>query len=112
MATDIVPPSHSCCHLCAHCPVPQEHGACLWITHVGLRTTIGRPSPRSTVPSVPAAPANTTKRVVRPSVTELLAAAVGAVPGGVQRPGQVAMAEAVAAAAASGEHLLVQAGTG
>jgi ATP-dependent DNA helicase DinG len=43
---------------------------------------------------------------------ELLAAAVGAVPGGMTRPGQQAMAGAVAHAAESGEHLLVQAGTG
>jgi ATP-dependent DNA helicase DinG len=48
----------------------------------------------------------------RPSVTDLLAAAVGAVPGGAERPGQRTMAEAVHAAAESGEHLLVQAGTG
>ncbi|MFN0281605.1 MAG: ATP-dependent DNA helicase [Kineosporiaceae bacterium] len=41
----------------------------------------------------------------------LLAAAVGAV-GGTPRPGQEQMAVAVARAAASGEHLLVQAGTG
>ncbi len=45
-------------------------------------------------------------------VDELLAAAVGAVPGGVTRPGQVAMAHAVADAVGAGEHLLVQAGTG
>jgi ATP-dependent DNA helicase DinG len=45
-------------------------------------------------------------------VEKLLAAAVGAVPGGTERPGQQAMAEAVARAAESGEHLLVQAGTG
>jgi ATP-dependent DNA helicase DinG len=42
---------------------------------------------------------------------DLLAAAVDAV-GGVPRPGQQAMAEAVAVAAETGEHLLVQAGTG
>src|SRR2546421_370666 len=47
-----------------------------------------------------------------PSMEQLLAAAVGAVPGGIDRPGQQAMAEAVARAAESGEHLLVQAGTG
>ncbi len=44
-------------------------------------------------------------------VNELLAAAVEAI-GGTTRPGQVAMAAAVADAMASGEHLLVQAGTG
>ncbi len=46
------------------------------------------------------------------SVDDLLAAAVGAVPGGSSRPGQQAMAHAVAEAAKTGEHLLVQAGTG
>jgi len=48
----------------------------------------------------------------RAKVDELLTAAVGAVPGGRERPGQQAMAHAVADAIASGEHLLVQAGTG
>ena len=47
-----------------------------------------------------------------PTVAELLAAAVGAVPGGVPRPGQQAMADAVTRSAQTGEHLLVQAGTG
>ncbi|MQY15362.1 putative ATP-dependent helicase DinG [Streptomyces sp. RB5] len=47
----------------------------------------------------------------RPEITELLHAAVTAV-GGVERPGQVAMAEAVTAAIQDGSHLLVQAGTG
>lgn len=45
------------------------------------------------------------------SVRDVLAAAVGAV-GGSERPGQVAMAEAVAQSFADGRHLLVQAGTG
>ncbi len=44
-------------------------------------------------------------------VREVLAAAVAAL-GGQERAGQVEMAEAVAAAMESGEHLLVQAGTG
>ncbi|WP_435771794.1 ATP-dependent DNA helicase [Nocardioides sp. SYSU DS0651] len=44
-------------------------------------------------------------------VRDLLATAVRAL-GGQQRDGQVAMAEAVAAAFADGQHLLVQAGTG
>jgi ATP-dependent DNA helicase DinG len=48
----------------------------------------------------------------RPGVVDLLAAAVGAVPGGARRPGQQAMAAAIADAVESGEHLLVQAGTG
>ncbi|NJP47556.1 ATP-dependent DNA helicase [Actinacidiphila epipremni] len=46
-----------------------------------------------------------------PALTDLLHAAVTAV-GGVERPGQVAMAEAVAAAVDDTSHLLVQAGTG
>ncbi|MEU5050557.1 ATP-dependent DNA helicase [Streptomyces sp. NPDC021096] len=46
-----------------------------------------------------------------PSLTDLLHTAVTAV-GGTERPGQVAMAEAVAAAIDGGSHLLVQAGTG
>jgi ATP-dependent DNA helicase DinG len=46
-----------------------------------------------------------------PDVSTLLAAAVSGV-GGAERPGQVKMAEAVAHAIDSGEHLAVQAGTG
>ncbi len=42
---------------------------------------------------------------------EVLAAAVGGI-GGDERPGQLAMAEAVAATLRTGQHLLVQAGTG
>ncbi len=48
----------------------------------------------------------------KPSATDLLSAAVSAVPGGATRPGQLAMAEAVAQAVRTGEHLLIQAGTG
>jgi len=73
--------------------------------------------------SVTAPPAATTTTVQpRPEVgrrtggpvtaADLLAAAVAAVPGGVQRPGQQAMTAAIAQAVESGEHLLVQAGTG
>ncbi|MGD9483979.1 ATP-dependent DNA helicase [Streptomyces sp. TRM70308] len=46
-----------------------------------------------------------------PALSELLHAAVTAV-GGTERPGQVAMAEAVAETVGEGTHLLVQAGTG
>lgn len=46
-----------------------------------------------------------------PPVDELLAAAVAAL-GGTQRPGQVQMAQAVAQAFDTGQHLAVQAGTG
>ncbi|MDP9219504.1 MAG: ATP-dependent DNA helicase, partial [Actinomycetota bacterium] len=47
----------------------------------------------------------------QPGVERLLESAVEAI-GGTTRPGQVQMAAAVEAAVASGEHLLVQAGTG
>ncbi|HEV7629219.1 MAG TPA: DEAD/DEAH box helicase, partial [Streptomyces sp.] len=47
----------------------------------------------------------------KPALTDLLNSAVTAV-GGTERPGQVAMAEAVAEAVDGGTHLLVQAGTG
>ncbi|NLU65713.1 ATP-dependent DNA helicase [Streptomyces sp. HNM0574] len=47
----------------------------------------------------------------KPAVSDLLHAAVAAV-GGTERPGQLAMAEAVADAVDDGSHLLVQAGTG
>ncbi|KUL52355.1 ATP-dependent helicase [Streptomyces sp. NRRL F-4489] len=49
--------------------------------------------------------------MTKPSLPDLLHAAVSAV-GGTERPGQVAMAEAVAAAVDDAAHLLVQAGTG
>ena len=51
------------------------------------------------------------RTVPKPTVRSLLAAAVGSL-GGVERPGQVEMAVAVADAMETGEHLLVQAGTG
>lgn len=49
--------------------------------------------------------------MTKPALSELLHAAVTAV-GGMERPGQVTMAEAVEAAVDDGSHLLVQAGTG
>ncbi|MGH3323550.1 MAG: ATP-dependent DNA helicase, partial [Streptomyces sp.] len=49
--------------------------------------------------------------MTKPALTDLLHAAVTAV-GGTERPGQVAMAEAVAEAVDDGTHLLIQAGTG
>lgn len=48
---------------------------------------------------------------LRPTLDQLLHAAVAGV-GGHERPGQVEMARAVAAAIERDEHLLVQAGTG
>jgi len=46
------------------------------------------------------------------TASQLLAAAVGAVPGGASRPGQEEMAAAIERAVKDREHLLVQAGTG
>ncbi|NMO51970.1 ATP-dependent DNA helicase [Actinoplanes sp. TBRC 11911] len=54
-------------------------------------------------------PAATKKKA---TAEQLLAAAVGAVPGGSSRPGQEAMASAIDKAVQDREHLLVQAGTG
>ncbi|MEU7980161.1 ATP-dependent DNA helicase [Micromonospora sp. NPDC049081] len=62
-------------------------------------------------PSTPSARSGR-RRGGRPSGTELLAAAVGAVPGGATRPGQQQMTEAIERSVAAREHLLVQAGTG
>src|SRR5690349_17165853 len=52
------------------------------------------------------------KRTRDHSALDLLEAAVGAVPGGSARPGQQAMTAAITTAIESGDHLLVQAGTG
>ena len=57
-----------------------------------------------------ATPAKVDPRAL-PPVPDLLAAAVEGI-GGAERPGQVAMAEAVEQSLRSGEHLAVQAGTG
>ncbi|WBC11495.1 ATP-dependent DNA helicase [Micromonospora sp. CA-248089] len=65
------------------------------------------PSRTATGPAVPKK-----RRGGRAGAGELLAAAVGAVPGGATRPGQQQMAEAIEQSIVSGEHLLVQAGTG
>ena len=51
------------------------------------------------------------KRVQEHGVREVLNAAVAAL-GGEERPGQITMAESVAAAIEERQHLLVQAGTG
>jgi ATP-dependent DNA helicase DinG len=48
----------------------------------------------------------------RPTAEQLLTAAVGAVPGGAARPGQQLMSGAIEQAIETGQHLLVQAGTG
>ncbi|MFG1843906.1 ATP-dependent DNA helicase [Micromonospora carbonacea] len=73
-----------------------------------LRTvTPPRTAPGSALPRTSAR-----RRGKRADAGELLAAAVGAVPGGAARPGQQQMATAISECVASGEHLLVQAGTG
>ncbi|MER7458940.1 ATP-dependent DNA helicase [Micromonospora sp. NPDC126480] len=68
------------------------------------RTATGSASPQSR--------AGSRRSGGRASGAELLAAAVGAVPGGAARPGQQEMTAAIEAAVAGREHLLVQAGTG
>jgi ATP-dependent DNA helicase DinG len=63
-------------------------------------------------PTAAVAPTERRAGSARPRAADLLAAAVAAVPGGAARPGQQAMAAAIEQATATGEHLLVQAGTG
>ena len=70
--------------------------------------------PRGSVPDVPPGekPAQLKPEAAAlPQTSVLLAAAVAGI-GGAERPGQVAMAEAVEQSLRSGEHLAVQAGTG
>jgi ATP-dependent DNA helicase DinG len=69
-----------------------------------MRRNVGAQRYRAAVPRSP-------QSTELPGVPELLAAAVAAV-GGAERTGQVAMAEAVAKAIRTGDHLAVQAGTG
>src|SRR5439155_13377304 len=112
MASDIVPPRSAWRHR-----VEPASSGLLRTTNPVDNRTAGVDNARASyrTGSVPPVSATTTTQVpprARPSVTDLLAAAVGAVPAGVARPGQQAMADAVAHAARSGEHLLVQAGTG
>ncbi|MBB5477855.1 ATP-dependent DNA helicase DinG [Micromonospora parathelypteridis] len=70
------------------------------------------PPRTATGSATPSARSGSRRRGARPSGTELLAAAVGAVPGGAERPGQQQMTTAIEECVASREHLLVQAGTG
>ncbi|MGC4769315.1 ATP-dependent DNA helicase [Micromonospora sp. DT44] len=77
----------------------------------GYRRTVTPPR-TATGSATPSARGAGRRRGARPSGTELLAAAVGAVPGGAARPGQQQMTTAIEDCVTSGEHLLVQAGTG
>ncbi|MET8281236.1 ATP-dependent DNA helicase [Micromonospora sp. NPDC005174] len=77
----------------------------------GYRRTVTPPR-TATGSATPSARGTSRRRGARPSGTELLAAAVGAVPGGMARPGQQQMTTAIEECVTSGEHLLVQAGTG
>ncbi|WP_348650017.1 ATP-dependent DNA helicase [Solwaraspora sp. WMMA2080] len=72
------------------------------------------PATTTSTASAPAAPPRPAGRsgTGRPSAAQLLAAAVGAVPGGAARPGQQEMTAAIADAIRTRHHLLVQAGTG
>ena len=74
------------------------------VTRVTAPPAVPTPAPPTTA-GLPAPPA-------RPDLAGLLSAAVAAVPGGETRTGQQQMATAVEQAVATGEHLLVQAGTG
>ena len=76
-----------------------------------MTSDAAREAPLGVPGDPPAAPGEDPTPVGEPTVVDLLAAGVAAV-GGSERPGQVQMAEAVAAAMRDGEHLLVQAGTG
>ncbi|WP_432955788.1 ATP-dependent DNA helicase [Micromonospora haikouensis] len=69
-------------------------------------------TPPRTAPGSALPRSSARRRGKRADAGELLAAAVGAVPGGAARPGQQQMATAISECVASGEHLLVQAGTG
>ncbi|MEV6490135.1 ATP-dependent DNA helicase, partial [Actinoplanes sp. NPDC051633] len=73
-----------------------------------------RPSPKSSSKTGAKSGSKTgsAKAGAKASSADLLAAAVGAVPGGAARPGQQAMASAIERAVREREHLLVQAGTG
>ncbi|MEU5548379.1 ATP-dependent DNA helicase [Micromonospora sp. NPDC047793] len=77
------------------------------VSPAGYRATVT--PPRAATGS---ARAKARRRGDRPGGADLLAAAVGAVPGGAARPGQQQMATAIEECVASGDHLLVQAGTG
>ncbi|MGC4817984.1 ATP-dependent DNA helicase [Micromonospora sp. DT63] len=77
----------------------------------GYRRTVTPPR-TATGSATPSARGGSRRRGARPSGTDLLAAAVGAVPGGTARPGQQQMTTAIEECVTSGEHLLVQAGTG
>jgi ATP-dependent DNA helicase DinG len=68
------------------------------------------PTPKSASGSAGSA-GSSARRKEPPGAADLLAAAVAGI-GGAERPGQVAMAEAVERSFAAGEHLAVQAGTG
>lgn len=69
------------------------------------------PAPRTATGSADSADASGRPEGPSPGAADLLAAAVAGI-GGAERPGQVAMAEAVERSFAAGEHLAVQAGTG
>ncbi|GGK82504.1 ATP-dependent DNA helicase DinG [Mangrovihabitans endophyticus] len=78
------------------------------------RSAAATTTPSAGAPSeaAPAAGKGARRRPGRADASDLLAAAVQAVPGGATRPGQEAMAAAIEKAVTDREHLLVQAGTG
>ncbi|GLH97427.1 ATP-dependent DNA helicase DinG [Phytohabitans aurantiacus] len=77
------------------------------------RESVGAARYGRSVTELAAAPTTPRPRSAgRLTADELLAAAVGAVPGGAARPGQQLMTGAIEQSIESGQHLLVQAGTG
>lgn len=75
----------------------------------GYRATV---TPPRTATATGTARDKARRRGDRPGGAELLSAAVGAVPGGTARPGQQRMTAAIEECVSTGDHLLVQAGTG
>ena len=102
----------------AVCEISEYRPGCGTAPRSGVRvwTMSGSSARTGTVHQVTATTlTSTTQRqsgARKPTVEDLLAAAVGAVPGGTDRPGQREMATAIADGVETGEHLLVQAGTG
>ena len=102
--------------ICRRYPVPSASVTTVSPPTAGPAASTVTSTPTASTATASTATASTaataTTAATQVSIDELLAAAVGAVPGGVTRPGQQLMARAVGDAAAGGEHLLVQAGTG
>src|SRR4051812_7996393 len=112
--TDIVPPVSarrqdrpSDMHTATGSPQPVDNSPTPCGRCAGSPTVLSfRSRLRGSLALSPRANGVASHLVALPSVDDLLAAAVGAVPGGASRPGQQTMAEAVAQATREKEHLL------